>query len=151
MLTNSIKQKRKDKVGKWSVPIPKVKPLSEDQMFKVVKSGAHAPAAPGGGVGAGSPQVALLMSFWWIPCRHFRRLRPVDDFRCFSPVSTQTFSRFRSVDPPTVTLLRVLPILPSLTSSSSCLTMFRRHWAPFNGGSKDELGELLLVTVTLAP
>ena len=39
MLTNSIKQKRKDKVGKWSVPIPKVKPLTEDEMFKVVKSG----------------------------------------------------------------------------------------------------------------
>eukprot|EP00996_Jenningsia_fusiforme_P002250 NODE_3087_length_1053_cov_23.079681_g2835_i0.p1 GENE.NODE_3087_length_1053_cov_23.079681_g2835_i0~~NODE_3087_length_1053_cov_23.079681_g2835_i0.p1 ORF type:complete len:263 (-),score=34.21 NODE_3087_length_1053_cov_23.079681_g2835_i0:177-965(-) len=39
LLTNSIKQKRKDKVGKWSVPIPKVKPMSEDEMFKVLKSG----------------------------------------------------------------------------------------------------------------
>ena len=39
MLTNSIKQKRKDKVGKWAVPIPKVKPMTEDEMFKVMKSG----------------------------------------------------------------------------------------------------------------
>lgn len=39
LLTNSIKQKRKEKVGKWAVPIPKVKPLTEDEMFKVVRTG----------------------------------------------------------------------------------------------------------------
>jgi len=39
VLTNTIKQKRKEKVGKWTVPIPKVKPLTEDEMFKVVTSG----------------------------------------------------------------------------------------------------------------
>eukprot|EP01066_Platyproteum_vivax_P001970 Platyproteum_vivax@DN12445_c0_g1_i1.p1 len=39
VLSNMIKQKRKEKAGKWSVPIPKVKALSEDQMFKVLRSG----------------------------------------------------------------------------------------------------------------
>jgi len=39
VLSNSIKQKRKEKAGKWSVPIPKVKPVSEDEVFKVMRSG----------------------------------------------------------------------------------------------------------------
>eukprot|EP01007_Sphenomonas_quadrangularis_P003602 NODE_745_length_1206_cov_425.109767_g598_i0.p1 GENE.NODE_745_length_1206_cov_425.109767_g598_i0~~NODE_745_length_1206_cov_425.109767_g598_i0.p1 ORF type:complete len:262 (-),score=67.76 NODE_745_length_1206_cov_425.109767_g598_i0:321-1106(-) len=39
ILSNSVKQKRKEKAGKWAVPIPKVQPLSEDQMFRVVTSG----------------------------------------------------------------------------------------------------------------
>merc|ERR1712070_507261 len=34
-----IKQKRKEKKGKWSTPIQKVKALSDDQMFKVLRSG----------------------------------------------------------------------------------------------------------------
>lgn len=39
ILSNTIKQKRKEKAGKWSVPIPKVKPMTEDEMFQVVHSG----------------------------------------------------------------------------------------------------------------
>jgi ribosome biogenesis protein NSA2 len=39
VLSNMIKQKRKEKAGKWKVPIDKVKPMSEDEMFKVMKSG----------------------------------------------------------------------------------------------------------------
>ena len=39
VLSNSIKQKRKEKAGKWSVPIPKVAAASEDEVFKVMKSG----------------------------------------------------------------------------------------------------------------
>jgi len=39
VLSNSIKQKRKEKAGKWTVPIPKVKPVGEDEVFKVMKSG----------------------------------------------------------------------------------------------------------------
>ncbi len=39
VLSNSVKQKRKEKAGKWSVPIPKVKPVSDDEMFKVMKTG----------------------------------------------------------------------------------------------------------------
>merc|ERR1712070_1013649 len=39
VLSNSIKQKRKEKAGKWNVPIPKVRPVSEDEVFKVMKSG----------------------------------------------------------------------------------------------------------------
>jgi len=39
VLSNSIKQKRKEKAGKWAVPIPKVAPVSEDEVFKVIKSG----------------------------------------------------------------------------------------------------------------
>ena len=34
-----IKQKRKEKAGKWKVPIEKVKPMSEDEMFKIMRSG----------------------------------------------------------------------------------------------------------------
>ena len=32
-------QKRKEKAGKWKVPIEKVKAMSEDEMFKIMKSG----------------------------------------------------------------------------------------------------------------
>ena len=39
VLSNMVKQKRKDKAGKWTVPIPQVKALSEDEMFRVIKSG----------------------------------------------------------------------------------------------------------------
>jgi len=39
VLSNMIKQKRKEKAGKWSVPLPKVRAVGEDQVFKVVKSG----------------------------------------------------------------------------------------------------------------
>jgi len=39
ILSNSIKQKKKEKAGKWSVPLPKVRGIPEDEMFKVVKSG----------------------------------------------------------------------------------------------------------------
>ncbi|KAI6696515.1 hypothetical protein NL676_016634 [Syzygium grande] len=39
VLSNSIKQKRKEKAGKWEVPLPKVRPVAEDEMFQVVKSG----------------------------------------------------------------------------------------------------------------
>ena len=34
-----IKQKRKEKAGKWKVPVEKVKAMSEEEMFKVMKSG----------------------------------------------------------------------------------------------------------------
>ncbi|CAF1305122.1 unnamed protein product, partial [Didymodactylos carnosus] len=39
VLSNSIKQKRKEKAGKWDVPIPKVKAMSEAEVFRVVQSG----------------------------------------------------------------------------------------------------------------
>jgi len=39
VLSNMVKQKRKEKAGKWSVPLPKVRPISEDEIFKVVKTG----------------------------------------------------------------------------------------------------------------
>ena len=39
VLSNSIKQKRKEKAGKWNVPVPKVRPVGEDEVFKVMKSG----------------------------------------------------------------------------------------------------------------
>ena len=35
VLSNMIKQKRKEKAGKWSVPLPKVRGIAEDEMFKV--------------------------------------------------------------------------------------------------------------------
>jgi len=39
VLSNMIKQKRKEKAGKWKVPVEKVKAMSEDEMFKVLKTG----------------------------------------------------------------------------------------------------------------
>lgn len=39
VLSNMIKQKRKEKAGKWDVPLPKVKGVSEAEVFKVVKTG----------------------------------------------------------------------------------------------------------------
>jgi ribosome biogenesis protein NSA2 len=39
VLSNTIKQKRKDKAGKWEVPLPKVRPVAEDEMFRVMRSG----------------------------------------------------------------------------------------------------------------
>ncbi|KAG8183984.1 hypothetical protein JTE90_001516 [Oedothorax gibbosus] len=39
VLSNSIKQKRKEKAGKWAVPLPKVRGVSEQETFKVLKSG----------------------------------------------------------------------------------------------------------------
>ncbi len=39
VLSNTVKQKRKEKAGKWSVPLPKVKPVADDEMFKIVKTG----------------------------------------------------------------------------------------------------------------
>lgn len=38
-LSTSIKQKRLEKADKFSVPLPKVKGMSEEEMFKVVKTG----------------------------------------------------------------------------------------------------------------
>jgi len=39
ILSNTVKQKRKEKAGKWTVPIPKVRPIADDEMFKQMKSG----------------------------------------------------------------------------------------------------------------
>jgi len=39
VLSNTLKQKRKEKGGKWSVPIQKVSEVSEAEAFKVVSSG----------------------------------------------------------------------------------------------------------------
>jgi len=39
ILSNTIKQKRKEKAGKWNVPLPKVRGISEEEMFKVIKTG----------------------------------------------------------------------------------------------------------------
>jgi len=38
-LSNTIKQKRKEKAGKWDVPLPKVRPVAEEEMFKVIRTG----------------------------------------------------------------------------------------------------------------
>ena len=34
-----IKQKSKEKAGKWEVPLPKVKAVSDSDVFRVVKTG----------------------------------------------------------------------------------------------------------------
>ncbi len=39
VLSNMIKQKRKEKAGKWKVPIEKVKQMSEAEMFSILKTG----------------------------------------------------------------------------------------------------------------
>jgi len=39
MLSTSIKQKRKEKSAKWSVPLPQVRGIAEEEMFKVIRTG----------------------------------------------------------------------------------------------------------------
>lgn len=39
ILSNAIKEKRKEKAGKWAVPIPSVRAVAEDEIFKVIKTG----------------------------------------------------------------------------------------------------------------
>ncbi len=39
VLSNMIKQKRKEKAGKWTVPLPSVKGVAQDEVFKVIKTG----------------------------------------------------------------------------------------------------------------
>lgn len=39
VLSNMVKQKRKEKAGKWEVPIAKVKAMNEAEMFQILKSG----------------------------------------------------------------------------------------------------------------
>lgn len=39
-LSTSIKERRKDKAAKYSVPLPKVRGISEEEMFKVLKTGS---------------------------------------------------------------------------------------------------------------
>ena len=39
VLSNMVKQKRKEKAGKWNVPIPQVKAMGEDEVFKVLATG----------------------------------------------------------------------------------------------------------------
>ena len=39
MLSNMVKQKRKEKAAKYAVPLPKVRGIAEDEMFKVIKTG----------------------------------------------------------------------------------------------------------------
>lgn len=39
VLSNTIKQKRKEKAGKWSVPLPKVRAMAEAEVFKVMRTG----------------------------------------------------------------------------------------------------------------
>ncbi len=46
VLSNTVKQKRKEKAGKWSVPIPKVRAIADDEMFKILKSGKRRSTYP---------------------------------------------------------------------------------------------------------
>jgi len=39
VLSNMIKQKRKEKAGKWEVPLPKVRAISEQEVFREIKTG----------------------------------------------------------------------------------------------------------------
>ena len=39
VLSNMVKQKRKEKAGKWDVPLPKVRPIPEAELFRVIKTG----------------------------------------------------------------------------------------------------------------
>lgn len=39
VLSNTVKQKRLSKTGTWDVPIPKVKPIADDEMFATLRTG----------------------------------------------------------------------------------------------------------------
>jgi len=38
-LSSALKQRRKDKAARFAVPLPKVRGIAEDEMFKVIKTG----------------------------------------------------------------------------------------------------------------
>ncbi len=38
-MSTAIKEKRKDKAAKYAVPLPKVRGIAEDEMFKVMRTG----------------------------------------------------------------------------------------------------------------
>lgn len=38
-LSSALKQKRKEKAGKYAVPLPKVRGMAEEEVFKVIKTG----------------------------------------------------------------------------------------------------------------
>ncbi len=38
-LSSAVKNKRKEQAAKFSVPLPKVRGINEEEMFKVVKTG----------------------------------------------------------------------------------------------------------------
>ena len=38
-LSNMVKQKRKEKAGKWAVPLPKVKAVGDNEVMKVMRTG----------------------------------------------------------------------------------------------------------------
>jgi len=40
-LSSAIKDRRKDRAAKYSVPLPKVRGIAEEEMFKVIKTGKH--------------------------------------------------------------------------------------------------------------
>ena len=54
ILSNTVKQKRKEKAGKWTVPVPKGSPIADAEMFRVqaqyyIEDGAeYVPAEEGG-------------------------------------------------------------------------------------------------------
>lgn len=39
VLSNSVKQRRKEKAGKWQVPLPKVRTMADAETFKVMRTG----------------------------------------------------------------------------------------------------------------
>ncbi|CAL8094077.1 unnamed protein product [Calicophoron daubneyi] len=39
VLSNSVKQKRAEKAGKWEVPLPKVRSIAESEAFRIVRTG----------------------------------------------------------------------------------------------------------------
>ena len=40
-LSSAIKDRRKDKAAKYAVPLPKVRGIAEEEVFKVIKTGKH--------------------------------------------------------------------------------------------------------------
>ncbi|GKT21547.1 Ribosome biogenesis protein NSA2 homolog [Aduncisulcus paluster] len=39
VLSNMMKQKKKERTGKWHVPIQKVKPITQQEMFQIIRTG----------------------------------------------------------------------------------------------------------------
>jgi len=76
VLSNSVKQKRKEKAGKWAVPVPKVRPMAEAEMFRVVKSGKRQKKAwkrmitkatfVGEGFTRKPPKVSIFFPNYWL-------------------------------------------------------------------------------------
>jgi ribosome biogenesis protein NSA2 len=79
-LSSAIKNKRSEKAAKFSVPLPKVRGISEEEMFKVVKTGKKT-AKKGWKRMITKPTFGAILSLSFLPPTPL--LLPIETTSCF--------------------------------------------------------------------